>query len=105
MNQKRRPPIDVALQQAHAFMCGIPAFDHDVVKLIAQKSIHYGFVFAAHLEKVRERAYWGQASSQGIRLQQLAHGIGRIAMLADERLNELRRPVSVAISARNLSTS
>ena len=56
MNQKRRPPIDVALQQAHAFMCGIPAFDHDVVKLIAQKSIHYGFVFAAHFEKVRQRA-------------------------------------------------
>ena len=65
MNQEGRAPIDVALQQAHAFVGGIPAFDHDVVELIAQKSIYYGFVFAAHFQEVRERAYRGQASVPG----------------------------------------
>ena len=66
MNQKRGPSIDIALQQPHAFMGGVPAVDHDVVELVAQKSIHYGFVFAAHFQKVRQRADRGQAAAQRI---------------------------------------
>ncbi len=92
MNQKRSPPIDIALQQAHAFMRGIPALDHDVVQLIAQKRINHGFVFAADFKKVRQRAHRSQAAAQGIRLQQLAHRVGGIAVLADERLQRVAPP-------------
>ena len=84
MDQERCPPIDVALQQAHAFVGRVPALDHDVVQLVAQKRINYGFIFAVHFQEVRQRAYRSQAAAQRIGLEQLAHGVGGIAVLANE---------------------
>ena len=63
--------------------------DHDVVQLVAQKSIYYGFVFAGHFQEVGEGAYRSQAAAQRIGLEQLAHGVGGIAVLADERLQRV----------------
>ena len=63
MNQKGGPSVDIALQQPHALMRGVPAGDHDVVQLVAQKSIDYGFVFGVHFEKIRQRADRGQAAT------------------------------------------
>ena len=66
MHQEGSAPVDIALQQPHAFMRGVPAGDHDVVELVTQESIYDGFVFAAHFEKVGQRAHRGQAAAQRI---------------------------------------
>ena len=86
MHEEGRASVDIGLQQPHAFVRGIPTGDHDVVQLVTQKGIYYGFVFAIDFEEVSERAHRGQAATQGIGLEQLAHGVGGVAVLADERL-------------------
>ena len=50
MHEEGGAAIDVALQQAHAFVGGVPAFDDDVVELVAQVLVDDAFVLAVRLQ-------------------------------------------------------
>jgi hypothetical protein len=89
MNQKRRPAIDAALQQTHAFIGRVPAFHHNVVQLVAEKSIDNSFIFAGDLEEIGQGAHRGQSSAEGVRVEQLAHRIRGVAVLPDARLERV----------------
>ncbi len=55
VHQKGRPSVDPAgsgLEQAHALVCRIPAFHHDVVQLIAQKLIHHRLILLADFQEI-----------------------------------------------------
>ena len=54
-----------------SFVRGIPAGDHDVVQLVAQKGIYNGFVFTRRLRGIGERAHRGQAATQELGLSSL----------------------------------
>ena len=63
----------------------VPAFHNDVVQLIAQKLVDHGLILLAHLDEVRQGAH--RLESPGERsFQQLFHGICRVAVLPEQRL-------------------
>ncbi len=88
MDEEGGAAIDVALEQAHAFVGRVPALDDDVVELVAQILVYDAFVLAVDFEEVSERADGGEASatslSVAIGAEELAHRVGGVAVLADE---------------------
>ncbi len=89
MDEEGGAAIDIALQQAHAFVGGVPAFDDDVVELVAQIFVDDGFVLAVDFKEVGERADGGEASAASaggvaVGAEELADGVGGVAVLADE---------------------
>ena len=89
MNEEGGAAIDVGLEQAHAFVGGVPAFDDDVVELVAQVLVDDAFVLAFDFEEVGERADGGEAGAAGaggmaVGAEEFADGVGGVAVLADE---------------------
>ncbi len=83
MDEKCRAAIDIGLQYTHAFPGIVPAFYDDIVQLIAEKFIDHVFILAGNFKEIRQHAHRCLATCHGIGPQQLANGIGRVAMLAD----------------------
>ena len=81
---------DVGGEQTDARVGGVPALDDDVVQLVAQELIDDGLVLAVDFEEVgegpdgRERVGCGAG---GVGLEDVLHGIGGVAVLADEALD------------------
>ncbi len=84
MNQEGGASIDIAAQQAQAFIGGVPRFHDDVVQLIAQKIVDHVLVATLDFEEIGEHAHRCTAALQRSRSEQLAHGFGGIAMLGDD---------------------
>src|SRR5271170_8302713 len=86
MDKEGCAAIDIGLQQAHAFICRVPAFHHDVVKFIAQEFVDHALILAVNFEKIGECADGRKTAAQRVRTKKLAHRVRRVAMLADERV-------------------
>ena len=89
MDEESRPAIHARLQQPNPFVGRIPALDHDVVQLIAQELIDYALVLAVHFQEIRQGPHRGQSAAQRLRLEQLAHGVRRVAVFANQRFERL----------------
>src|SRR5260370_3087415 len=93
---------DVGLEQLHAGIGCVPRLYDDVVELISEELIDYALVLAADLEEVGECAYRGHAIGVllvGLRLEDVADGVGGVAVLFDERFER----AAAAVEAGNLS--
>ena len=80
-------PADVGLEQVHAGVGGVPGFDDDVVELVAEELVDDALVLAIDFEEVGERADGGHAVGVllvGVGLEDIADGLGGVAVLADE---------------------
>ena len=55
MNQERGPPIHAGLEQPNPFFCRAPAFDNNVVQLLAQKLVDHRLMRAVDLKKISQR--------------------------------------------------
>ena len=94
MHEEGCAAIDIALEQAHAFVGGVPAFDDDVVELVAQVLVDDAFVLAFDFKKIGERTDGGEASATSaggvaIGAEELAYGVGGVAVLADEAFERI----------------
>ena len=79
---------DVGLQEVHACVGGVPGFDDDVVELVAEELVDDAFVLAVDFEEVGERAdsrHTVGVLFVGIGLEDVADGIGGVAVLVNER--------------------
>ena len=56
MHEKGCAPGDIGLEQVHAGIGCIPALDHDIVQLVAQKLIDHALVLSLDFEEVRQRS-------------------------------------------------
>src|SRR6476620_9603684 len=84
MDEEGGATVDVALEQAHAFVGGIPAFDDDVIELVAEIFVNDGFVLAIDFEEVGERAHGRKAGGMTVGAEEFADGVSRVAVFADE---------------------
>ena len=78
---------DVGLQEMHACVGGVPALDDDVVELVAEELVDDALVLAVDFEEVGEGADGGHAVGVllvGVGLEDVADGVGGVAVLADE---------------------
>jgi hypothetical protein len=85
MNQKSGAAINVAAQQAQAFIGCVPALDHDVVQFVAEKVFNHAFETRLDLKKIREHADRREAALHHSRLEQAANRFGGVAMFGDDR--------------------
>ena len=86
MDQERRAAVNIAAQQAQAFVGGVPRLHHDVVQLLAQEVVHHVLVAVLHFQEVGQHADRRQAIFHRARSEQPAHRLGGIAVLGDDRL-------------------
>ena len=87
MHEEGGAASDVGLKEVHSGVSGVPGFDDDVVEFIAEEFVHDVFVLAVHFEEVREGAYRRHAIGiflVGVCLEEIADGVGGVAVLADE---------------------
>src|SRR5579884_1737123 len=89
MHEEGCAAVYVGLEQAHAFVRGVPAFYHDVVQLIAQKLVYHVLVLSGDFEEVGQRTYRSKPAAKRIGAQQLPYCVCRIAMLTDESLKRI----------------
>ena len=89
VNEEGGAAIAARLEQADALFGGAPAVDDQVVEFIAEELVDHAFVLAADFEEVSEGADWGHAFAQRAGLEQAAHGVGGVAVVADERLQRV----------------
>ena len=66
MNQERRAAIDIAAQQAQAFVGGIPRLHDDVVQLVAQEVVDHMLVAIFDFEEVGQHADAARAHLAGL---------------------------------------
>src|SRR5271167_3201177 len=94
MNQKSSAAIDVAAQQAEAFVGSVPGFDHDVIQFVAQEVFHHALEARLNLEKIGEHSDRREAALHHSRLEQATHGFGRVTVLSDNRFERTFFPES-----------
>src|ERR1017187_5202674 len=84
VNQEGGASIDARLQQPYALFGSSPTFDHDIVQLIAQELVDHAFVLAAHFKKIGKRAHGSHILAQRTGLEQAAHRVSGITMVANQ---------------------
>ena len=89
VNQEGGSAIHAGLEQSNALLGSPPAFHHHIIQLLAQKLVHHGLMLAAYLKKICQRAYRRTSWSKRTRFQQPPHCVGRVPVIANQRLQRL----------------
>jgi len=103
MNQEGGATVDVAAQQTEALVGGVPGFDNDVIEFVAKEFVDDTLVFAVDFEEVGQRAYGGHSVGVlfvGVGLEDVADGVGGVAVFFDERFEG----VAAAVECRDFAT-
>ena len=85
MHQEGRAAIDVAAQQAQAFIGRVPRLHHDVVEFVAQEVFDHALVLRFDFEEIRQHAHGSEPTLQRSRLEQAANRFRGVTMLGDDR--------------------
>ncbi len=86
MNQEGGAAVDVAAQQAQAFVGSVPGLDHDVVQLVAQEVFHHALETRLDFKKIREHADRREAALHHPRLEKAANRLGGVSVFCDHCL-------------------
>ncbi len=84
MNQEGGAAVNVAAQQAQAFVGRIPRLHDNVVQFVAQEVVDHVLIAAFDFKEIGEHADGSAAALQPTRSEELADRLGGIAVLGDD---------------------
>ena len=102
MDEEGGAAVGAGLEQVDALLGGGPAIDDEVVEFFAEEFVDYAFVLAADFKEVSERADGRHAWAERAGLEELAHGVGGVAVVADERLERVAAAAEGSVLAAKL---